>query len=400
MRQDAEIVNGTLMRRAPGAPWWVWPLAGLGMLLCAAVASAQTHVVLKPAATISSKEPGHAITLADIAEIDPPTTPDGEKLAEIVVVANPVAGGMTIGVAQVRSAMDAAQVLWARITLRGSACQVSFGDGGGQNSDSAKTTPRPSLGLTTPQPVDLGGVPTIRTAIASRLLSLYEAGAQDLRLAFDAADEDFLNQPIGDRRVDVQPAATGASARTPVNVFIYEGDRLTAAKLISTQALVNRPVVNARGPISRGEAISPNAVESTRQWVSPNAKPSVTAEEAAGQIASRNIVAGATITASDITQPVVCKRGDIVWVHVLSGGMSVKAKSRAMEQGRDGERIHFKLDGSNRVFIARLCGPGRAVMIAGDGDGDGNGEPAKPESADRPPAQGRSSAIRAIRSIP
>jgi flagella basal body P-ring formation protein FlgA len=394
MRQDADIVNGMERAERRGTPWWVWPLAWLGMvLLFATVAHAQTSVVLKPSAVIP--DGARAITLGDVAEIDPPTTPDGAKLTEIVLVENAAAAPQTIGITQVRAAMDAAQVQWARITLRGANCKLSVSAPApvASAAPAAKAPVRPATGMSTPQTVDMGGVQTIRVAIAGRLLALYGVADQDLRVGFDAGDDDFLDQSIGDRRVDVQPAATGASARTPVNVFIYEGDRLTTTRLVSTQALIDRAVVTARSAITKGEAISPEAIESSRQWVSPNSKPSISADLAAGQLAARNIAAGATLTAADITPPVVCKRGDLVWVHVLSGGMSVKAKARAMEQARDGERVHLKLDGSDRVFCARMSGPGKAVMIADDTDD----APRAGDSSSGAPLASSAPAVRPVR---
>jgi flagella basal body P-ring formation protein FlgA len=181
--------------------------------------------------------------------------------------------------------------------------------------------------------------------------------------------------------VDVQPTAGGASARTPVNVFIYEGDRLAQTRLVGTRALVNRVVVTARAPITRSQAISSDMVEVARQWVPPNTKLSATLDQVVGQIASRPIATGAIVTTADITAPVVCKRGDIVWVHVLSGGMSVKAKARAMAQARDGERVQLKLDGSDRTFTARMSGPGKAVMITDDAADSSNAAATPPTAS-------------------
>ncbi len=373
-----------LTRRASRVNWWVWPLAALAVLLGAGAARAEGNegpvsVALKSSAVISlgtgqadaAAEP-RSIQLSDIAEIDPPTSPDGMRLGEIVVARfDSAAGFMTISVSQVRGAMDAAKVSWARTTLRGSNCRVTAaaGDVGG-TLPPAKVAPKAAPTSAVPQPVDAGDAGTIRGAIAARLAALYGVAMDDLRLAFDTPDEAFLSQTTGngaaDRRVDIQPAAGGASARVPVNVFIYDGDRLSQTRLVATRALVNRTVVTARAPITRSQPISSDMVEVGHQWLPPNTKLSATLEQAVGQIASRPIATGAIVTTADVTAPVVCKRGDIVWVHVLSGGMSVKAKARAMAQARDGERVQLKLDGSDRTFTARMSGVGKAVMVTDD----------------------------------
>src|SRR5437868_4624335 len=80
-------------------------------------------------------------------------------------------------------------------------------------------------------PFDGADAPTIRGAVWSRLVELYSVDADELRLAFEVADNDFLAQAVGPRRVDVQPGGTGASQRVPVNISIYDGDRVLTTRL-------------------------------------------------------------------------------------------------------------------------------------------------------------------------
>lgn len=356
---------------------------GWGAVLVAASAAgraiADVSVTLRSGTTIQigadeGKGNARAITIADIALIDPPTTEEATKISEIVVIPAGIAStAITVSVAQVRAAMDAAKVHWGKTSLRGSACALSFA---GASLPAAKqsgttTTAAPRLGLaqTTPQVVDLGenGAETIRQAVCGRLLDLYSVDPADLRLAFDANDEEFLAQPVlkqgVERRVDVQPGGSGGSVRTPVSIAVYERDQIAATRTIAVQALINRTVVTARAPIARGQIIASDAVEVARQWMGPNAKLPIGPESAVGQIASRGILAGAVLTATDVTAPVVCKRGDTVWVHALSGPLTVKAKCRAQGTARDGEMVQLKMDGSDRVFSARMSGVGRAVML-------------------------------------
>ncbi len=366
------------------ASWGGW-----GAVVVAAAtagrAMADVSITLRASAVVSAagddaKSGGRAVTIADIAMIDPPTTEEATKIAEIVVVPATAAsqgGAGTITIAQVRAAMDAAKVHWGRTTLRGSSCTVTVSGASAPSVRAATitTTPPPRLGLgqTTPQIAEIGenGPETIRHAVSARLVDLYNVDPTDLRLAFDAADEEFLAQTIFkegvDRRVDAQPCGTGGSVRTPVSIAIYEGDRIAATKMVAVQALINRTVVTARSPIARGQVIGSDVVEVGHQWMAPNAKPSVAPDAAIGQIAARAIAAGTVLTITDVTAPLVCKRGDIVWVHALSGPLTVKAKCRAQGQARDGEMVQLKMDGSDRMFSARMSGPGKAVMITDDG---------------------------------
>ena len=348
---------------------WMRSILAIGAALTlAGGAFADVRVTLRASASVDSKR---AVSVADVAEIDPPTTDEATRIAEVVVLPAGEGHAGTVTIAQVRTAMDSAKVNWGRTSLRGSSCALTIGSddaGTAKASLPAKNTPKVGLGQTTPQVVDVGGdngAATVRQAVSGRLLDLYNVDAASLRLAFDAADEEFLSRRIGESRVDVQPNGTGGSVRTPVSIVIYEGDRIAATRTIAVQALINRPVVTARGPIARGQSIGPDDVEIGRQWMGPNAKPAVGPDAAIGQISAKAIQAGATLTAGDVTAPVVCKRGDIVWVHALAGPLTVKAKCRAQGQARDGELVQLKMDGGDRVFSARMSGPGRAVMLAG-----------------------------------
>ncbi|HMN40141.1 MAG TPA: flagellar basal body P-ring formation chaperone FlgA [Phycisphaerales bacterium] len=393
-----------LTRSASRVGWWVWPLAALAVLVGAGAAGAeggQVSVVLKNSAVVAAgadAQGPRAIVVSDVAEVDPPTTPEGTAIGQIEVGRlDRSAGFVMISISQVRAAMDAAGVMWARTTLRGSSCRVTDGNGAMEPRPSGGPTVDPGPLSAVPQAIGGADAGTVRGAIGARLAALYGVAGEDLRVAFDSPDEAFLSQAVtsgaGDRRVDVQPSSGGASARTPVNVFIYEGDRLTQTRLVGTRALVNRTVVTARAPVTRGQAIAEEMVEVGRQWLPPNARLSVTLEEAVGQVAARPIAAGAIVTTADVTAPVVCKRGDIVWVHVLSGGMSVKAKARAMAQARDGERVQLKLDGSDRTFTARMSGPGRAVMLTDDGTDQSSIPPTSSPASDGTDAAGVGDAV-------
>ena len=353
---------------------WARRILGFGVaMVFAGGAFADVRVTLRASANVACGDgKSRAVTVADLADIDPPTTQEATKIAEVVVLPAGEGRAGMVTMAQVRAAMDLAKVNWGRTSLRGSSCTLGYAstDDGGVKpvAPFAKSAPKVGLGQTTAQLVDVGGdagAATVRQAVSGRLVELYNVEPATLRLAFDPGDEEFLSRAIGESRVDVQPGGTGGSVRTTVGIVIYEGERIAATRTIAVQALINRTVVTARGPIARGQTIGPDDVEVGRQWMGPNAKPSVGPEAALGQIAARAIQAGATLTMGDVTAPVVCKRGDIVWVHALAGTLTVKAKCRAQGQARDGEVVQLRMDGGDRVFSARMSGPGRAVVVTG-----------------------------------
>lgn len=347
---------------------WLPPLAAAGLLLIGAQRSlANTRVVVQPSVTL--QQPGKPVTLGDIARIEGQEEPSLRPIIVVQTLTPSADGTSSIPLSQVRSAMDAAGVHWGRVTLSGGACVVRV-----VMPEPVREVRKPltSAPKSPPQPVELGGG-TMRSVIGLRLAELYGVDAQDLRVAFDPGDEEFLATAYTGDRIDIQPAANAGSARVPVKVTTYSGDRVVLDRTVMAQAVIQRRVVTSTGPVERGQAVGGAGLVEAVQWLAPSVKP-VSAEQAAGSVATRKIAAGQVIVQEDVTAPVVVKRGDTVWVHALSGAVTVKAKAKALGAGRDGEVVAFKLDGSDRVFNARMAGPGRAVLVVGDSDPSGRGE--------------------------
>ncbi len=357
--------------------WIALAVAAFVGLLCGSAAG-QTTITLRPMATIGSPESGRSepLTLADIADL---AGPDAERLGRVELgsAMHGKASESTIRLEEVREALDALspRVNWGRVTLSGSVCVVrrALPSDAQAASRSGRSAIEPR-GIPTPQPIDaILSTGTVRAAVVTRLLDLYDVAPQDLRLAFDPADDALLDLPLRTpegnpvRRVDVQPGGGATAGRVPVGVLVYDGDRVAHSASIVIQAQAHRDVVIARQPIARSQAITPDMVQISRQWLSPSAKSPLGMDEVVGGIAQTRLTAGAVLVAGDVAAPIACKRGDIVYVHVLSGGITVKAKARALNQARDGELVQLRLDGSKDAFTARMSGRGRAVMVvAGD----------------------------------
>jgi flagella basal body P-ring formation protein FlgA len=345
---------------------WLPLVIAAGLLLIGAQRSlAQTRVVVQSSASIAERGGPKAITLADIARLD---GPDAGALGKIVVVTEPrpaLDGTVSVPLAMVRAAMDAAGTHWGRVTLSGGACVVRVASI--EPEPTRERSPLPNAQpKNPPQLVDVSGPATMRTVVALRLAELYGVDVQQLRIAFDPGAEEFLNTPYVGERIDIQPAANASSARVPLRVTTYSGDRVVLDRTVSTQSLVLRRVVTSTETIERNQAVRPETLVEGEQWLAPGIRPAP-AEQARVSVATRRVAPGQVITLEDITPPLVVKRGDTVWVHALSGAVTVKAKAKALGAGRDGEVVSLKLDGTDRVVSARMSGAGRAVMVVGLG---------------------------------
>ena len=369
----------------------------LTILICAAVAlacaprtlHAQTHVTLRDRADISgrqlrgedaSRPAADILTLGDIADLD---GPEAKLLSRMVIVPNVRKaasrdGLLKLSLSEVRAALDAAGANWGRVSLSGSTCSVRTAV---IAPPEPKPAPAPRSPKALPEPVDETGPATVRTLVGVRLAEHYGVDTASLRLSFDESDEGLLSMPAPDspgRRIEVQPAAGPGSQRMPVNIAIYDGDRIALSRIVNVNAQLLKTVVTAANIIDRGQTISDDLISVQKQWLPPGGKALATPEQIIGSIASQRIASGQVINQSDVTTPIIVKRGEIVYVHAVNGAFVVKVKARAMGSARDGEFVQLKLDGSDEVFTARMSGRGRAVMLVAD---DNDQKPASATAA-------------------
>jgi len=329
-------------------------LAAIVFALLVGLTARAGEIALRPSARLT---PGAPVTLGDVATL---TGDDAAALAPTALdVRRGSDGAAEITVEDVRAALDAAGVNWGRLTLRGSVCAVRAAE----PTPATPDAPRRARSRDEPAAVDLAGPPTVRTRLARLVARLYGVTPDNLRLRFDERDAEFLSTPESGRRIEIQPAATPNASRFSAVVWLYAGDELLGSRSVRVDVRVRRPVVVLTRALDRGDAVTPDAVRSETLWVEPAGSAMVGAvEDAVGAVARKRLDAGAILRAEALEPPIVVRRGELVTVHCVSGGVVVKAKARAARDGRAGERLELRMDGSKKTFVARVVAPGRAVV--------------------------------------
>jgi flagella basal body P-ring formation protein FlgA len=343
-----------------------------------AVVRGSTRVELRSTLTILPDSP---LRVRDLAELH---GPESEALGEVVVRerARKESDGpwAVVSVDELREAIEraaasvggggadrrASALSMGRVLLRGSRCAVRF-----EGVEAPASAPRAQrLPKAEPDGVRLDGPATLRQQIALRLSELLGVSVDDLRLKISGtggSDEGELDTALSaSRRVEVRPMASPASGRVPVQVDAYEQDRLVASMSYSVELRVRRGVLVVGSPIERDAAISGDVVSAEERWVSPSDALSPALDELAGMRSKRRLSAGQVLTRADVQMPMAAERGELVWVHYLSGRLALKAKGRALTTARDGEQVQVLLDGSKRPITARMSGRGVAVVRADD----------------------------------
>jgi len=326
-------------------------------LLVAGAPALAGRITLRSSARIESG----AAALRDVAHLK---GPEAEALGDVVIVEDLqdlFAGRAwaSIDIDRVREALEERDVNWGRVTLRGSECTLRRAGG----AEPVRRAERSEAPAPAPRVVSLDGPETIRSRVARLIARLFGVENESLRLEFDENDRDLLDLPTRGRRVEVQPGGTASSARLPVVIWIYEGERLAESRTIQVDVVVRRRALILTRDLDRDERITQDVVRSEVMWLAPQGDPPVSAlEQADGAVTRRRLSGGDILRAGHLESPVVIERNQLVTVHCISGGVVVKTRARAMHDAREGEPVELRLGRERKSFVATAAGPGRAIV--------------------------------------
>lgn len=328
-------------------------LALAAMLSLTAYAKADDTVVLRSGATASATE---SLKLKDVADLDG----DAAKLGDTVVAADwakgtEPGGWATIEIGAVRRALESTPgVNWSRITLRGSSCIVRRTDSPAPETVTSQPSAKPA------EPAKPGDS-VVRSLVLPRIAKMLGVPESDVRLGFDDKESAILDTSVTDRVVEIEPAGSGD--KIPINIRVFEGDRIAASGSIRVSVLVQREVIIAKSALKRPDMLTLSAVTIEKRWVGPSVD-AAGISDVGSNIKAAKIDAGKLILKSDLEPAIVVKRGERVQVSCISGGIVVKTTARATQDAHAGDVIKFEgEDSKKRAFLARVDGPGLAVMV-------------------------------------
>lgn len=330
------------------------------LLVCTFAAPAFAGSIrLRTAAAI---EPGQPIRLGDVATLegDDALALAATMLVEDVPKASAGRAWVQLTIADVRHALDDRGARMSTLTLSGSGCTVRIaGAPPEQPNESKPSTPSPRA-----ESVELEGPPAVRRHAARTLAAFMNVDPADLRMLFDAADAEFLDQPrTGAARIVVQPQSTANSGRAVLACRVLDGDRIIDSRTIRVDSEVRRQVVVVNEMVKRKDEVPSAALAEQEAWLpASSGRPIGSIEEAAGSIARTRLEPGTILRAEHLETPIVVKRNELVSVHALRAGFEVQTRARARADARRGDLIAFRLEGSKKEFTARVEGPGVAVI--------------------------------------
>lgn len=333
------------------------PCTILVLLLATSVAIADS-VRLRGSASV---EAGRAITVGDVAELE------GDRasaFADAVLVTDPALrsmgrGWVEVGVDEVRAALSASGARPARLAVSGRVCVVRLLEPVHTEPDDEE--PTNDSAAAEAASIDPNGAATVAAEIGRVLAEVLGVDWRAMRVRFDNEDRAFVQSSVVGRKTSVTPLSS-AGTRMVVSVRIFVGASLVEQRTVGAEVEVHKPVVVIRRDVARKRAIGAEDLSLVEMWVAPGGSPPVgSIGEATGAVARTRLDAGTVLRVSEIEPPIAVRRGELATVHCLRGGVVLQTRARARRDGRVGEVIEFRVDGSSRAFPARINGPGVAV---------------------------------------
>ena len=355
------------------SPFLPHPLTAIAMLLAivsSALAESQS-IRLHDQASVKSDQ----VRLRDVAELKGTNT---QTLSEIVVATlGPNEQNTTVTLTRVRDQLSQHGVNWGKLSLRGYAqCNVTRLTNDSRLADDTgdvatfQAAPAPLI-ANPMEEISLGSTITLRERLIEFIAKFAETDPTELRITFADHDDPALSQSTWHDRYEFEPISSTALGRVPIVVRRFRDDHLVDSTRIMVDVAKRYMAAVATRSIGRGQMFTPGDVEIREVYLDGAATPVADLAQVIGETAGAIVRAGTVLYDDDLRSPLVARRGQLMTVRCISGGLVVKTVGRAKEDGSRGQIIQVRNERTREYYAVRLTGTQQGIAIL---DHDQNSE--------------------------
>ncbi|WP_025561025.1 flagellar basal body P-ring formation chaperone FlgA [Sphingomonas sp. UNC305MFCol5.2] len=138
---------------------------------------------------------------------------------------------------------------------------------------------------------------------------------------------------------------------------------LLALALLGTDPVEDVQVAVLAHPIEKGTRLDRSDFESEARAPAA-ARGALSADDASGMEAARNLTAGNIVRRSDLMKPQLVRRGEPVTIRIVSGALVITASGRALNGGGQGEMVRVVTNTTNRTLDGTIEGSGTVRIAA------------------------------------
>jgi flagella basal body P-ring formation protein FlgA len=308
------------------------------------------------------------VRLADVATL---TGPEAEAFADLVVAELPDASAVAeVRVRDVRAKLTDAGAHWGRLDLSGGRTIVRgrpHGDAAppmamtGAALEEVPTVAKPDA--TTWLDAAVAAEATLRGELFRFVARNLGVAPDQMQMAIHGPDAAVPMSSTADRRFEIQPLGSITGAQTEVSVRAWRDGRAVDRWILRVVPRVRCEVAAATRDIRRGETIAASDGTVEARWLSPPAAAKAARCGAVtGRVAAMPIAAGEPMLDSQLRKQLVVRRGDLVMVRCVVGGLVVSLRAEARADGAAGDTVELRKLGERETFLATISGPAEAVI--------------------------------------
>jgi flagella basal body P-ring formation protein FlgA len=301
---------------------------------------------------------GSLLVLGDVAEVFARDAAQAEELKEIELFPAPALGNKRyVRMREVQDVLERRGINLAEHTFSG-ASQVTV-------STEAAPQPAPVLRVSTNH--SAAEVRRAHQMVEAAVVQHLEATAsvqESWTIELDL-DDSALRAVLAAGKIETVSGGQAPWTGTQDFVVRLAGDEGKTALAVRAKVNVVPAVVVATRAVPRGTVIQASDVQLDRSQSLIGKADAVTSlDEVVGKEAAQSLVAGRPIDASNVRQPVLVRRGEVVTVYVRSPGVQVRTAARAKDMGSQGELISVESLDNRQTYFARVTGIQEAEVYA------------------------------------
>ena len=122
------------------------------------------------------------------------------------------------------------------------------------------------------------------------------------------------------------------------------------------------PIAVAAADVPRGTILTGNEIQVVAMELGRLRDPCFKPQGLLGQKVLRNLRKGEPIEKSMVDFPPLVKRGEIITIEAVNGGLKVTATGIAKSNGQEGDTIRVKNSGSGKEVVCKVVGPGQVAV--------------------------------------
>lgn len=329
-------------------------------LLCAAATAGADDVRLLKMTSVQGAE----IRLQQVAELSGQAA---EALGDVVVARfDGDANEKQVSLQSLRRVLDDRDVNWGIVSLKGHAvCRVV------RVREAAAGEEVEAVAAARQEPVTLDDGHTVQAEVEAMIRRMAGEMGDSLEIEFADSDADQLAMSVRAGRFELEPLSATALGRTPVRVRCYDGGRIIENFVVIADVARRVEALVAMRDIGRNTMFTANDLALQEVLLrSEHGEPLQEFELVLGQQASRYVRQGSPVFADSVRSARLVKRGELVTVRCVMGGLMVRTVGRATRDGAMDEVIPVRNEGSRETFAARVVGRRQVTLTQPGATGD------------------------------